>query len=409
MRNLVLGGAWLGSLVLAWLLGTSFGFGGDDAARSSGERKATAPAAPRGAAPEGGSGGAAAGDSAPAPPPSPDAGEASASPERAEADDEPFTLEGLTTPADVSAGLMAYADRKLKQGPEGHKQLLKTMDALMRDRALREMLRDESRLVPLAYPWVKFLVDRDRYVVAMTETIYKTAAEDPQWFAELDDDTLEPFTEGIAVILSGAADEKTMARFREYAEAILAHPPDTLPESLKKNLRDIQQALQFWAPPVAPEDMLRQLADPTVSQAIKLGLLGRVDPSTLRGVDVAGILAPAIQAGNHDAMRLVRRFPLGAGELVALDRAFIEGAAGGTLHPWTIHQYMRDTKRETWALEEPFLREGLRRGGKAVEVFAQGMLWLPEQAPKSFAREVLANYTLPDNLVKQIKERFQIE
>jgi len=72
-------------------------------------------------------------------------------------------------------------------------------------------------------------MDRDQQVVAMTETIYTTAAEDPVWFEGLDGNTLELFTEGMAILLPGAVGEEQLERFRGYAGKILAMPRDSCP------------------------------------------------------------------------------------------------------------------------------------------------------------------------------------
>ena len=41
-------------------------------------------------------------------------------------------------------------------------------------------------------------------MVAMTETLYRTAAEKPEYFEDTDDNTFELFTEGLAMLLPGA-------------------------------------------------------------------------------------------------------------------------------------------------------------------------------------------------------------
>ncbi len=322
---------------------------------------------------------------------------------------QPVVIEAGMSPADLSSLFMRYAAQKLAEGPEGHKELFRELDRLMQDKEVRQVFRDEQQLMPLAYPWVKFLVDRDRQVVAMMETIYRTAAEDPQWFEGLDDDPMEMFAEGLALLLPGVADEEQLARFRAYAEKIVALPKESLPGALQKNLSDIQRDIEWWSPPVKPEDLVKALEDPGVPVAKKIGLLRRADPAALRGVDLTPILAAGIRDGNSQALYLVQRFRDSV-SVATLDTAFLDAAASGSQQWHQISAYASATQRNTWETLRPFLDTGLGRGGKATEAFAGSLVFFRHlQIPKEYVATVVSTYALPEQVRTQIKRQFSLE
>jgi hypothetical protein len=400
---LLIGLVWAATVAVAFLLGGQLKPESTprDATRGApeGRAPAVAPEAPspnERKEPRGADETAAAGPGAPA---------ATAIPERVE----PVVIEAGMQPADLSTLFMRYAAKKLAEGPEGHKELFREMDRLMQDKQLKQMFRDEQQVMPFVYPWVKFLVDHDRQVVAMMETIYKTAAEDPQWFEGLDDDPVEMFAEGLALLLPGVVDEEQLARFRSYAEKIIAMPKESLPEALQKNLSDIQRDIEWWSPAVKPEDLVKALNDPGVPVAKKIGLLRRADPAALRGVDVTAILATGIREGNGQAIFALHRFKDSV-TVATLDAAFLDAVASGS-QPW--HQtsnYAGATQRNTWETLRPFLDTGLARGGKATEAFAQSLIYFAHlQIPKEYVANVVASYSLPDQVRTQLKRQFGLE
>jgi hypothetical protein len=320
----------------------------------------------------------------------------------------PVVIEAGMSPADLSSLFMRYAARKLADGPEGHKELFRELDRLMQDKQLKQVFRDEQQVMPLAYPWVKFLVDHDRQVVAMMETIYRTAAEDPQWFQGLDDDPFEMFAEGLALLLPGVTDEAQLARFRDYAERIVAMPKESLPDALRKNLSDIQRDIEWWSPPVKPEDLVEALENPGVPVAKKIGLLRRADPAALRGVDVTPILAAGIREGNQQAIFVIPRFRDSATG-ATLDAAFLDAVASGGQQWHQISTYASVTERNTWEALRPFFDTGLARGGKAVEAFAQSLVFYQHMAPREYVAGVVTSHALPDQVKAQLRKQYGIE
>jgi hypothetical protein len=402
MRSPVVALAWVASLVLAWLLGANFGGTGDGNAGRSGPDRVTVVERER-----------------PRPRPADaheptDAAEKTrpAAPTRIEPaptePQEPYTLDGVTTMEEASRRFMKFAARKLAAGPEGHLELLRELDRIAQNPEYHKLF-DEAAATRLIYPWLKFVFEHEEQVVAMTETIYKTAAEEPGWFEGMDNDTLEVFTEGVAVVLPGAIGEDQLERFRGYAGKILAMPEDSLPKALKRNTGDIRRNLKYWAGPVAVEDALKQLMDPNVSNAVKLGLLNRVDPNELRGVDVVGIVTPGLEKGSYEALRVIARFPLSGGDIVALDRAVLQGAKTGKVHGWSLRSYLEATNRKKWDAARPFIEDGLRLGEKGANAFAQALAWLPERPPREFVQGVLETYELEAGTKAYLKQQFKLE
>lgn len=402
MRSPVVILAWVASLVLAWLLGANFGGDGDGNAGRSGADRVTViekgrsmPHAPDASVP-----GEVAEKTRRAP-----STQAKPTPDEAQ---EPYTLEGVTTMEELSRRFMKFAARKLAAGPEGHLELLRELDRIAQSPDYQKLF-DEEAAIRLIYPWLKFVMEREDQVVAMTETIYKTAAENPAWFEGLDNDTLEVFTEGVAVVLPGAVGEDQLDRFRGYVGKFLAIPKDSLPKALQRNHGDFKRALRYWAGPVAVEEALKQLADPNVSNDVKVQLLKRLDPNDVRGVDVIGILAPALEQGSYDAVQMVSRLPVSGGDIVALDRAVLEGAKRGKVHGWIVRSYLEATNRKKWDAARPFIEDGLRLGKTAANAFAQALAWLPERPPAEFVQGVLEAYEIDAATATYLKGQFKLE
>lgn len=398
MRSpLLIGVAWVATLALAFLLGGKLrpeaSARGDQ--RSAADHRDAAPETPSQAQPQ---------ETRAA-----DETASVATPAAATEPVKPVVIEPGMQPGDLSSLFMRYSAKKLAEGPEGHKELFRELDRLLRDKQLKQMFRDEQQMMPFAYPWLKFLVDHDTQVVAMMETIYKTAAEDPQWFQGLDDDPMEMLAEGLALLLPGVVGEEQLARFRGYAEKIVALPKESLPEALAKNLNDIQRDLEWWSPAVKPEDLVKALNDPGVPVAKKIGLLRRADPAALRGVDVTPILAAGIREGSSEALYVLQRFQDSV-TVATLDAAFLDTVASGGQQWHQISTYTSVTQRNTWETLRPFIDTGLARGGKATEAFAQSLVFFKHfQIPKEYVATVVTNYALPDQVRTQLKKQFGLE
>ena len=407
-KTLMIGVAWVATIALAWMLGTSSGGDGEPGRQTANRSTPAADANDRTPerAPAEEPGARAPAKAAAAKPKDDDAPKTDEPP----ADEEqPFTVEGIESLEDLSARFMKYAAAKLRQGPEGHKELFRTLNELTENKEIRPLMRDERQLVPLAYPWLRFAMDREQQLAAMMETLYKTAAENPGWYAGLDDDPLQLFTEGLAVLVPGVAGPEQMDRLRGYVKTILQKDPKSLPKALQKNLRDFARNLEYWQPQLAPEDALKLVQDPSTPAAQRLALLSRINVSDLRGIELAPILTPSLRVGDGQALRMLSRLPITARDIPALDVAFMEGAATGNIRGWTMSQYLHGTKRNQWAQAQPFFDQGLSRGGKTMEVFAQGLVYSPVKPPKEYLVGVLAAYDFSNQVRAQLKQRYGIE
>jgi hypothetical protein len=241
------------------------------------------------------------------------------------------------------------------------------------------------------------------------ETLYRTAAEEPQWYVGLDDDPLQVFTEGLAVMLPGMVDGERLAIFRGHVEQILKMDAESLPPALKKNLRDFQRNLEYWVGPLSPEEMLAQLQDPAVPDATKLQLLRRIPPDQLRGYDVAGLIARGFERGDTSGLRVLNGLKLGGSDLVVLDRAYLAGVAGKSNQWWYIRPYLDSTGRTTWPQQKPFVEEGLRRGGDTTLNIAQSLVHMQDKPPADYVRQVIDSYELPEALATQLKHVYKLE
>lgn len=396
----VIGILWAASLALAWFLGTnSEGQSSPRQGRST--HPESEPKAARAVADEEHDKDAP--TRKPAPKSEPEEGEPAPA-------DEKFTTEGAQTLDELSKRFMKYFEQSLRKGEKGHLELYRTFDQITQDRSLRKFFRSEAQLARLAYPWLKFVMKHDREMLAMTETIYKTAAENPSWFEGTDDDTLEIFVEGLGTILPGAVDEATMARFRGYVEKILGHAKDSLPKAMQKRLRDFTRNLDAWAKPLTVEESLARLTDPSVAPAIKLEMLRRIDKKHLVGIDMVSILQPAVEQGLSNVMNVVGRVELSSGDIAVLDQTLLDAVAKGHYSNfWYISYWLQSTRRQKWVEARPFVESGLRRGDKATEQFAMALGWLRERPSVEYMQGVLDSYTLSKGTVKILKDRFGIE
>jgi len=400
---------WLATLVLAWMLGANWGDNATPQARSGGP--APSIAAFPSAAP----------DSSDTPPPPPRAAESgsrpAAAPPRARArkpSKQPVTFEPREAGSleELSERFMEFADQKLGAGEEGHLELFRLLDGMMQNKELIEQFvkgRDEEEFMPLAYPWIKFLVHRDKQVVSMMETLYRTAAENPAWFEGLDDDSFEMFTEGVAVLLPGAVDAETMARFQDYVNRILALPKESLPKALRKNLSELGRNLEWWAGPINSDEALAQVRDRSIPLAQRIKLLPRVDPKDLGGIDLVALLEPAIRDGDRNAVSALSGLPLTGGDIAVLDSAFITAMYHGAYRSWMLRNYLIGTGRRKWADARALVENGLRHGGQATRAFALGLAWMPENPDKGFVVHVLETYELPAATVGMLKDRYEIK
>ncbi|MEE8106103.1 MAG: hypothetical protein V3T86_11270 [Planctomycetota bacterium] len=321
-----------------------------------------------------------------------------------------FSLEGVETIDDVSARLMKYAAAKLAGGPESHLELFRTLDQVTQNDALEKFVNDERDIAHLIYPWVQFLVERDKQIVSMMETIYRTGAENPARFEGIDDDTFEIFTEGVAFLIPGVVSPEQLERLRAYAQKIVETPEDQLPDGLGGNQNELRRNLKWWMGPLAPDVLRGRILDSNLPAAERLRLIADADRKVLEGMDLVGFLSDQLSAGNPRVIGALGRVTLSESDVAVLDQAAIAGVIGERLSARRLRSYLRSTRRRRWPASRAFIEDGLRQGGNATNTFATLILF--EHSPrndKAFVQHVLATYTIKDSIAADLKRAAGIQ
>jgi hypothetical protein len=241
------------------------------------------------------------------------------------------------------------------------------------------------------------------------ETVYRTAAEEPGFFEGLNADSLDLFGEPISFVLPGAVDAETLARMRGHVETILARPKEALPDALRRNLPLLKRNLEWWSPPIPKEEILRRIADPSVPLDDRLALLRKLKQEDFAEIDLAGLSVEAIRQGREHTLWALHRIPMDGGNLQRLDQAFLDAAAEGKVNAWAVRKYLQGTRRNEWALAQPFIESGLATGERSVLVFAESLLHVAMVPDKEFVRDVISRYRLPATTRRNLKRRFGLE
>jgi hypothetical protein len=317
-----------------------------------------------------------------------------------------FSLEGITTLDEASKKFMAFAAARLAEGEKGHLLLFKVIDSeLVKNKKLEALFRSGEQDAPrVVYPWMRFVVGHEAETVAMTETMFKTMAEDPSFFSEANGNSLEIFTEGLGMGLPGAADEPTMERFRGYARAILSTSADRQPEAVKKQRRRVERLLPAWAPPLTSAQALEAIRKGGVQPGEMLAFLRRLTPDDLRSVEVVPILGPLLDSGDRTVLRALPALPLDDRTMSTLDQRVLDAAA--PREPYWYVDYLRSTNRSEWARARPFFDAGFRRGGDVATALANSLTMLQDRPPPDYVRGVVDSYRLPEQLQALLKQRF---
>jgi len=301
--------------------------------------------------------------------------------------------------------IMRHVAALLAKGEAGHLELLAFLDEnLMRNKDLERLFEgSEDQMARHIVPMIEFLVHRKGQVVGVIETVFETMAERPELLADVDDDTLEIFTEGAAVILPGAVPESELAKYRGWAHKLLETPEGSLPEPVEKQRRRLTQALMLWAPRLSPEDALKRLRSGDLRGAEAVQVLRRLPPEQLAGIDLVAVLTPAVAEMDYRTLRAMRDIPLQPRDVDALDRVALDAAAAGNARDWAVGQYLYATQRATWPEQQVFLEEGFRRGGTALETCAQTLTRIGGQVPKEYFQWVLDTYDLSEGTTKRLQ------
>lgn len=324
--------------------------------------------------------------------------------------DLPLNLEDLKSAEDFLARFFAYAAAHLAGGETDHKELYKAFSGLLEKEALLEPLfgNDEAAMRHL-YPTMRFLMDRDAQVVDFTETMLKTAADEPSFFeGEERDEAMEILCEGIGPLLPGVISEQRLERLRGYVKRVLAMPEESLPKPLKGTRREMERLLAYWTPPLSSAEAAARLRTGEFTGREALTLLSRVEPKDRAGLDITAILGPLVQGGDYRAMSEVARLQLDVRELAAMDARLLDGAAlqGGSVREWTLIQWLQLTKRGSWNEYRNFVEEGLRRGPPAADVVAMALRQLPGGPSKEDVDTLLRTYRVSERVATTVRQQF---
>ena len=407
MRGLLIAFGWVATVAAAFVLGQTMGEGASGPASETSVVRGADPVVPLDAGPTLAPGaavpsGIAAADGSPSP--------ATTGGNRVDSSAgetlEPFTLEGVTDPDVAMARIMRHVAAMLANGKDGHLELLKFLDEhIVQSKSLEAMFDDEAQAVRYVVPMIEFLVHRKGEVVGVIESVFKTMAERPELYAEIDDDTLEIFTEGGAFVLPGAVGEERMATFRGYARKLLDTPEGSLPKPVEKQRRRIQQALTLWAPRLSPEDALARLRSGELASGEALPLLRRLTPEQLAALDLGEVLESSVAQMDYRTLRALREIPLQPRDVDLLDGAVLGAAAAGKARDWAVGQYLESTKRGTWPAQQGFLEAGFRRGGAALETCALALARFGGRVPADYFLLVLDTYELSKSTAERLRRQ----
>lgn len=322
----------------------------------------------------------------------------------------PLSFEGVTDPSLAVKMLQEYALKMWARGPEGHLQLLKAFSDLMESKQLETIFRDEQTALVQLYPMVKFLVNNDRHVADMTESIYEKMANDPQGFPEVDDNAIEIFADdGIGPILPGLVSKERLARIRGYAKKILETPEASQPSAIRKSRNDIARALRYWQPPMNPDEALAKLQSGDYTPEELRALVSKLGPEHMAKLDLGRTIGPMLATGDYGAISLLSRMSLDSRQIDEMDRYFLEAAKAGRVHAWTIAHYLRSTKRNKWEQARPLVEAGLEQGGKSLFGFSSSLTQLPERPGKDWVSWALGRYDFTDAQTSTLKRTFGIQ
>jgi len=303
---------------------------------------------------------------------------------------DPIPFDSIKTAEEFSEHALAYVDAQLRRGPEGHRDLLLMFAEFSRRETQLEMLfaREINELPKLIYPWLRLIVKRENDVVGFVDTLFQTAADTPEWFDAIADETLSLITEVIGPILPGMTSDKMIARIRKNLGRVREKGEGALPPALAEHFDELTELHAAWAGPLSVEEARTKLLDPSLSAAEKLLVLKRAPTEAVTGIELASILAPAIADNDYEAIQQIKRFNLGDRDLLALDEAVYAVAAKGEYSVWAAYAYLESTKRAEWTQQRPFIEEGIRRGGK-VRSGMISLLQMLDDVPDSFVTQLL--------------------
>ena len=332
----------------------------------------------------------------------------------AEAGAEPaaFSLEGVTDAAAASKKFMAFVEAQLKRGEPGYAAILAALDGLFKDKEkMQALFSDEAAASRQLYPWVKLLVNHDAQVIDLTEYVFKTMAENPSAFENTtDSNQLEIFTEGMGFLMPGAVPEDRLARFRGYAEKILATPESEQPKAVRGNRSEIERLLQrFWSAPITVEQALEKLKSGDVPARDLVKYLRMVPPEAAAMLDVTSLVVPHLRQGSFDVVRWLGSPPLDRVDFARLDQAVLEAVDANKVQWVQFATYARSGRKQ-WTDLRPLFDRALagseRSVSAALQTLGSGMLQSNLRPDKAYVEALLTRTDIPEATQTQLKAAY---
>lgn len=317
----------------------------------------------------------------------------------------PVLTEGVT-PDEYVARCFAFLEAQLARGPEGHLAILQAIDAhLVKSEELQRLFGSDEDAVRFMYPLLKFAVTHESQVVECLETTFRTMAESPKTFADLDDDTLEVFTEGIAMALPGVVSTERLGTFTGWVDKVLAAPKGSLPKSIEGNRSELGRLKTMWAPPLTAEQALAALAQPDKLPADQLlSILRRLPKEARDQVDLPAVVGPLLETGNWAALRLLEQIPPTPADLIALDRRLIAALdAGRGIHA---ESYLRATGRSTFEKARSFYDAWGGSPSLVADTYVRVLM--QAGAPAAYLRDVAARVRPSDGVRTMLQNHIDV-
>jgi hypothetical protein len=316
----------------------------------------------------------------------------------------PPSFENVKTSLELVDLVLAWLDKRLREGPEGHKHIVRTA-ATIQEEDLKGI--DFGQIGQMEFVVLRFVIQREPWIVDFAETMYRTAAETPEWFQERDSWVFEALSDEAAEVLPWIVSRKRLERFRDYTQRILAVPPVQMNPALRRVRSELEQNLKDWSAPLNEMELLTMIHSTDLDDARRLRLALSVANDQLVGVDIPGLVANRLRLGDAAQIEVLRKIPLTPADLALLDQAFLFGLCQD--EGVNVPHYLDCTGREDWAEMRGIFDEGFSLGGAYALIMADALANLDVRVPKSYVQSVLRNERLPRPLRIKLRIKYLIE
>jgi hypothetical protein len=316
----------------------------------------------------------------------------------------PPSFKKVKTSMELVDLVLAWIDKRLREGPEGHKHIVRTA-ATIQEEDLKGI--DFGRIDQMNFVVLRFVIQREPWIVDFAETMYRTAAETPEWFQERDDWVFDVLSDEAAEVLPWIVSRKRLERFRDYAQRILAVPPAEMNPVLRRVRDVLEENLRDWSPPLNEMELLSMIRSTELDDSHRLRLALLVANDQLVGVDIVGLVANRLRLGDGEHLDVLDKIALTRSDRALLDQAFFRGLYEGS--GIGVSHYLRCTNRSNWTSMKGFFDEGFSRRGKYPLNMANALASLDVRVPKSYVRSILRNEKLPRSVRVKLRIKYLIE